>query len=122
MRWSKSLMTLGLVAVSVNLAACKKQSNNSVRTAKIAKTAAPLTEKQKAERAAMTSEQLCYQDLCASQSTEISYANLMAKAAQPSDTQKSILPRTSGSPPQGRGQCQGATAHHHPESTAGKRV
>ncbi|MFV3407233.1 hypothetical protein ACNH6C_01420 [Bdellovibrio bacteriovorus] len=88
MRWSKSLMTLGLVAVSVNLAACKKQSNNSVRTAKIAKTAAPLTEKQKAERAAMTSEQLCYQDLCASQSTEISYANLMAKAAQPSDTQK----------------------------------
>lgn len=88
MRWSKSLLALGLVASCVNLAACKKQSNNTVRTVKANKVTAPLTEKQKTERAAMTSAQLCYQDLCASQSTEISYENLMAKAAQASDTQK----------------------------------
>ncbi|AHZ86649.1 hypothetical protein [Bdellovibrio bacteriovorus] len=88
MRWSKSILTLGLIAGCVNLAACKKQSNNPVRTAKISKASAPLTEKQKAERAAMTSAQLCYQDLCASQSTEISYETLMTKAAQPSKDQK----------------------------------
>lgn len=91
MRWSKSLLTMSLVAGCVNLAACKKQTDNPVRTAKAAKAAAPMSAIDKAERAKMTPERLCYVDLCPSQPGELSHKALLTTSSTPSDAQKAYF-------------------------------
>lgn len=100
MRWSKTLLTTGVLVASVGLTACKQQSVGSdVRTAK----AMPVgtTIKTAGKDASETTDGLvttpnatgtygavtCYQDLC-EKNQELSYKTYLAKAQTPSDEMK----------------------------------
>nr|BFD61807.1 hypothetical protein BdHM001_04880 [Bdellovibrio sp. HM001] len=103
MRWSKTMLTLGMIASCATLTACKKEkidgaSIHTVRTKPAAeksttsqkqaedtkKTSDPATT---ADASNLTVGQRCYQDLCAA-NAEVSLTKLMTDAASANETLK----------------------------------
>lgn len=103
MRWSKTMLTLGMIASCATLSACKKEKIDgaSIHTARTKPAAEKGTTSQKqnddANKTGGTSStsdtsnlnvaQRCYQDLCAA-NTELSLPKLLADAEKSSDALK----------------------------------
>ncbi len=110
MRWSKTLLTTGVLVASVGMTACKQQNVGSdVRTAKALPVG--MTIKTSGKDAADTSTSVttstevtgtakaltCYQDLC-EKNSELSYKTILAKAQTPTVEMKSYYDKNIAQP------------------------